>query len=139
MADSHAFELRVHRGALPDLVHAINRQLAPESQPLTDDALVAARNIPLSFHFREDATLAMLTAEYPELRVSPSVVAFGHVYASATPHGDMLDISFYSTSHALAAAMRESTQVRAWFRSLAVHAVDAQVHAVDEWHASRPL
>ena len=145
MADSHAFELTVSLGALPSLAQSISSRLTPDSPPVTaSDLLALARGstpdeLRLSFVFPSDPALSDLAAEHPEQVVSPGLIALAHVFVSAAVRDAKVDVCFFSTSHALAAAMRESDQVRAFFRSLGEHAADAQVREVNEWHESKPL
>jgi len=145
VSDSHAFEITVRQAALPGLANAINSRLAPDSRPVAaSDFLALAQGdslaeLRLSLIFPRDDALSTLAAEYPDLNVSPDAVALGHFFVSAIARSDVLDVSFYTISHALAAAMRESDQVRAFFRSLGEHATDAQVREVNEWNESRPL
>jgi len=145
VADSHAFELTASQGALPALVQSINSHLLPGSVPIAAaDFLALAQGnkrpeLRLSFVFPRDQALSVLASEYPELSVSPDSVALAHIFVSAVARDTGMNISFFSTSHALAAAMRESGQVRSFFRSLGEHAADAQVREVNEWHESTPL
>lgn len=145
VSDSHAFEITVHQTALPVLAHVINNRLAPDDRPIAaSDFLALAQGdcpteLRLSLIFPRDDALSTLAAEDPDLAVSPDAVTLGYVFVSAIARGDVLDVSFYAISHALAAAMRESDQVRAFFRSLGEHATDAQVREVNEWNESRPL
>lgn len=145
MTDSHAFELTVSLGALPGLAQSISARLTPGSPPVTaSDLLALARGskpaeLRLSFVFPRDPALSVLAAEHPEQAVSPGSVALAHVFASATVRDAEVDVCFFSTSRALATAMRESGQVRAFFGSLGEHAVDTQVREVNEWHESKPL
>ena len=145
MADSHAFEITVHLDALPALAQSVNARLAPEPGPITALDLLALSQdtgraeLLLTFVFPTDQALSLLAEEHPELRASPTSVALGYVVVSARAHEDSVDVSFFSTSHALAAAMRESDHVRAFFRSLARHAANAEVREVNEWNESRPL
>ena len=145
MADSHAFELTVSLSALPDLARSINARLTPGSPPVTASDLLALAlgnkpaELRLSFVFPRDPALSVVAAEHPEQVVSPGLVALAHVFVSATVRDTKADVCFYSTSHALAIAMRESGKVRAFFRSLGEHAADAQVCEVNEWHESKPL
>lgn len=145
MADSHAFEITVHLDALPGLAQSVNACLAPESGPIAaPDLLALAQDkaraeMLLTFVFPTDEALSVLVEEHPDLRVSPTSVALGYVVVSARAHEDLVDVCFFSTSHALAAAMRESGHVRTFFRSLARHAANAEVREVNEWNESRPL
>ncbi|MCL6527111.1 MAG: hypothetical protein K6T57_09530 [Thermaceae bacterium] len=140
MADSHAFELTVQRAALPGLAAAINGRLALETPPVTAEGLLALAQDPdpnhlcLTFLFVADNVLSALAAEHPDLWVPPGSVTVGYIFVSAMLQGEAIDLCFFSTSHKLAMVMRESPQVRAFFRSLG-----AQVQEVNEWNQSRPL
>lgn len=145
MADSHAFELTVSQTALPGLAQSINARLAPGSEAISAaDLRALAQNskpseLRLSLVFPSDEALSVLAAEHPEQVIQPGSVALAHVFVAATACAGGMDVSFFSTSRALASAMRESGEVRSFFGSLREHATDAQVREVNEWHESNPL
>jgi len=145
VADSHAFELTVSQAALHGLAQSIIARLAPESEPVSpaDIRGLAHDNRPselrLSLVFPSDPALAALAAEHPEQVVRPGSVALAHVFVTAVPRGDNLDVCFFCTSRALATAMRESGEVRLFFGSLRKHATDGRVREVNEWHESTLL
>ena len=145
MADSHAFELNVSQSALPGLAQSINARLAPGSEPISVADLHALAHgskpseLRLSLVFPSDEALSVLAAEHPEQVIQPGSVALAHVFVAATPCTGSLDVCFFSTSRALATAMRESGQVRSFFGSLREHATDEQVREFNEWHESTPL
>ena len=145
MADSHAFELTVSHAALPGLAQSINARLAPGSEPIsTADLQALAQStkpseLRLSLIFPSDQALSVLALEHPEQVVQPGSVALAQVFLAATTCADRLDVCFFSTSRALASAMRESGEVRSFFASLREHAIDAQVREVNEWHESKLL
>ncbi len=145
VADSHAFELTVRRDALPDLARSINARMAPGTSPVGATDLLALTQgkhpggLAVSLVFRTDQALSALAAEHPEWVVSDDCLALGYVYISATARDGEVDVCFFSTSHLLASAMRESSEVRSFFRSLAPHAIGGRVSEVNEWHETRPL
>jgi hypothetical protein len=86
-----------------------------------------------------DEALSALARRHPELAIAPASVTVGAINLSGQWRGSTLDLAFFSTSHDIAAAMRESVNLRAFFRSLNAFSLDQQVREVDEWHESKLL
>jgi hypothetical protein len=145
VSDSHAFEVTVHEAEVPNLLLKLNASLASDSMPVTAAQLHAlgrssgTEQLHISLVLPTDKALSALACRHPELAVTPASVSVGAINLSGRWRGSTLELAFFTTSHDIAAAMRESVNLRAFFRSLTAFTLDQQVREVDEWHESRLL
>lgn len=133
MADSLAFNVSVPAARLDALLALLATRVV--DQALTDraSALRAGTMIDLTLHFPPDDALAAFADTHPELQSLDASVVFGYLTLSSIPRGSCLDLSFFSSSRAIAELLRYSQEVRSFFRGFAQFGDPPVVSVVDEW------
>lgn len=145
MADSLTFSLLVSPRDLDAFVANVSSRLEPCPEFRAETLLAvaaghASTELELTFRFPPDATLEAFAAEHPDAAgTTAGQIAFGALFATAHFRGDDVEVAFFTTSRALTAILRESAQVRAFFRALGRFSTDGRVLVTDEQNDTSPL
>ncbi len=123
---------------LPQFVADLQAHLEPET-PCSAETLRAiadsSEELALSLRFPPDAALHSFAQEHPDIECSsPAQVALGYLFATARPAAGSIEVTLYTTSRSVVAALKGSEQVRALLLRLSKHGRPQAVRLIDEWN-----
>ncbi len=138
MADSLAISIALPVEHLPQFVTDLQAHLESET-PCSADTLraiaVSAEELALTLRFPPDAALSAFAQEHPDIECSlPGQVALGYLFATARAAVDGFEITLYTTSKSVVAALNGSEQVRKLLLRLAKHGRPQEARLLDEWN-----
>lgn len=139
MGDSLAFNLRVPSAQLDAFLALLLTRLEGQTHA---DLLAAVRTgtmVDLTLRCPSDEILDAFAQAHPELQDPGAGVVFGYLTLASTAYDAHFELSFFSSSRAIVELLRDSRQVRSFFRDLSQFGDSSGVRVVDEWGDVTPM